>query len=83
MPNCISAVEQNSGCSGQLLRFMSVVSETIGTKSTNGLAVQYVHCERLGCSLIMITIVLMNAYMHGSTHSHVLLSQVILCFNYI
>ena len=61
---------------------MSVVSETIGTKSTNGLAVQYVHCERLGCSLIIITIVLMNAYMHGSTHSHVLLSQVILCFNY-
>ena len=65
MPNCISAVEQNSVCSGQLLKFMSVVSETIGTKSTNGLAVQYVHCERLGCSLIMITIVLMNAYMHA------------------
>ena len=61
---------------------MSVVSETIGTKSTNGLAVQYVHCERLESSLIMIDIVLMNSCMQGSTHSHVLLSRVILCFNY-
>ena len=52
------------------------------TKGTNGLAVQYVLCERVGSSLIMIDFVLMNACMQGSTHSHVLLGQVILWFNY-
>ena len=55
---------------------MSVVAKTIGTKGTNGLAVQYVHCERVGSTLIKIDIVLMNACMLGSTHSHVLLGQV-------
>ena len=43
---------------------------------------QYVHCERLGSSFIKIDFVLMNASMQGSTHAHVLLCQVILCFNY-
>ena len=55
---------------------MSLVSETIRTKGTKGLEVQYVLCERLGYSinLVMITVVLMNACMQGSTHSHVLYS---------
>ena len=43
---------------------------------------QYVHCERLGSSLIKLDFVLMNACMQGSRHSHVLLGQVLLCFNY-
>ena len=48
---------------------MSLVSETIRTKG------KYVLCERLWYSinLVMITVVLMNACMQGSTHSHVLL----------
>ena len=37
-----------------LVKFMSVVAKTIGTKGTNGLAVQYVHCERVGSALIKI-----------------------------
>ena len=41
------------------------VSETIRTKGTNGLAVQCVHCERLGYSVIMTDFVLMNACMQG------------------
>ena len=40
---------------------------------------QYVLCERVGSSKIGIDFVVMNAC---STHSHVLLGQVILCFNY-
>ena len=44
------------------------------------LAVQYVLCERV--LFIMIDCVLMNACMQGSKHSHVLLGQVILFFNY-
>ena len=79
--NCVGT-DLESGDRNCLFTFMSVVSETIGTKGTNGLAVQCVHCERLRSSLIMIDFVLINACMQGSTHTHVLLGQVMLCFNY-
>ena len=79
--HCVET-DLESGNRNCLFTFMSVVSETIGTKGTNGLAVQCVHCERLGSYLIMIDFVLINTFMQGSTHTHVLLGQVMLCFNY-
>ena len=79
--NCVGT-DLQSGNKSCLVKFMSVVSETIGTKSTNVLSVQYVHCERVGSSIIMIDFVLMNACMQESPHSHVLLGHVILCFNH-
>ena len=39
------------------------------TKGTIGHTVQYVHCERVGSSVVMIEFVLMNVCMQGSTHS--------------
>ena len=51
--NCVGT-DLESGNKSCLVKFMSVVSETIGTKSTNVLSVQYVHCERVGSSIIKI-----------------------------